>query len=161
MMPFAVEQIWHAGRPVRVAEKGSTLALLLEATVRRITAAAASDADVRGAAMKQPNLDRRVRQLIARHKPATLAEILPLCPYQTLLGPLRDIPPDLASNIVPDVVVAVFGFVPEDFSDQMRADIISALRAGEIVRLISNRAELRDYARREIALAFGTPAGSA
>jgi hypothetical protein len=51
--------------------------------------------------------------------------------------------------------------VPEDFSDQMRADIISALRAGEIVRLISNRAELRDYARREIALAFGTPAGSA
>jgi hypothetical protein len=93
MMPFAVEQIWHAGRPVRVAEKGSTLALLLEATVRRITAAAASDADVRGAAMKQPNLDRRVRQLIARHKPATLAEILPLCPYQTLLGPLRDIPP--------------------------------------------------------------------
>jgi hypothetical protein len=44
MTPFAVEHVWHAGRPVRVAEKGSTLALLLEATVRRITAAAASDA---------------------------------------------------------------------------------------------------------------------
>jgi hypothetical protein len=42
MTPFAVEQIWHAGRPVKVAERGSTLALLVEATVRRITAAAAS-----------------------------------------------------------------------------------------------------------------------
>ena len=38
MNPFAVEQIWHAGRPVKVAERGSTLALLVEATVRRITA---------------------------------------------------------------------------------------------------------------------------
>jgi hypothetical protein len=44
MNPFAVEQIWHAGRPVKVAERGSTLALLVEATVRRITAAAASPA---------------------------------------------------------------------------------------------------------------------
>ena len=42
MNPFAVEQIWHAGRPVKVAERGSTLALLVEGTVRRITAAAAS-----------------------------------------------------------------------------------------------------------------------
>ena len=42
MNPFAVEQIWHAGRPVKVAERGRTLALLVEATVRRITAAAAS-----------------------------------------------------------------------------------------------------------------------
>ena len=42
MTPFAVQQVWHAGRPVTVAERGSTLALLVEATVRRITAAAAS-----------------------------------------------------------------------------------------------------------------------
>jgi hypothetical protein len=44
MNPFAVEQVWHAGRPIPVGERGSTLALLLAATVRRITAAAASDA---------------------------------------------------------------------------------------------------------------------
>jgi hypothetical protein len=44
MTPFAVQQVWRAGRPVPVAEKGSTLALLLEATVRRITAAATSPA---------------------------------------------------------------------------------------------------------------------
>ena len=42
MTPFAVQQVWRAGRPVPVSEKGSTLALLLEATVQRITAAAAS-----------------------------------------------------------------------------------------------------------------------
>jgi hypothetical protein len=42
MTPFAVQQVWRAGRPVPVTEKGSTLALLLEATVCRITAAATS-----------------------------------------------------------------------------------------------------------------------
>ena len=42
MTPFAVQQVWRAGRPVPVTEKGSTLALLLEATVRRIIAAATS-----------------------------------------------------------------------------------------------------------------------
>jgi hypothetical protein len=40
MNPFAVQQVWRASRPVPVSEKGSTLALLLEATVQRITAAA-------------------------------------------------------------------------------------------------------------------------
>ena len=44
MIPFAVEQIWHAGRPVRVAEKAARRAMPPEAAVRRITAAAASDA---------------------------------------------------------------------------------------------------------------------
>ena len=44
MIPFAVEQIWHAGRPVKVAERGSTLALLVEATARRISARATSPA---------------------------------------------------------------------------------------------------------------------
>ena len=42
MNPFAIEQIWHAGHPVKVDERGSTLALLVEATIRRITAAATS-----------------------------------------------------------------------------------------------------------------------
>jgi hypothetical protein len=42
MTPFAVQQVWRAGRPVPVSEKGSTLALLFEATVQRITAAVTS-----------------------------------------------------------------------------------------------------------------------
>ena len=44
MVAFAIEQIWHTGRPVKVAEKGSTLGLLVEATARRITAAVTSPA---------------------------------------------------------------------------------------------------------------------
>ena len=39
---FAIEQIWHTGRPVKVAEKGSTLGLLVEAAARRITASVTS-----------------------------------------------------------------------------------------------------------------------
>ena len=42
MIPFAVQQVWHAGRPIPVAQNRSTLTLLLEAAVQRITAAATS-----------------------------------------------------------------------------------------------------------------------
>ena len=42
MKPFVIERVWDAGKPVAFAERGSTLALLVEATVRRITAAATS-----------------------------------------------------------------------------------------------------------------------
>ena len=38
MRPFVIERVWDAGKPVAFAERGSTLALLVEATVRRITA---------------------------------------------------------------------------------------------------------------------------
>ena len=44
MKPFVIERVWDAGKPVAVAERGSTLALLVEATIRRITAAATSPA---------------------------------------------------------------------------------------------------------------------
>ena len=87
MNPFAVEQIWHAGRPVKVAERGSTLALLVEATVRRITAAAASptgcpccrdrDPARRGSAVGH----RRGRLQRCRGIPGPRAGLLrPLCP---------------------------------------------------------------------------------
>jgi hypothetical protein len=42
MRPFVIERVWDAGKPVAFAERGSTLALLVEATVRRITTAATS-----------------------------------------------------------------------------------------------------------------------
>jgi hypothetical protein len=67
---------------------------------------------------------------------------------------------DVVDNATPDVIVGALGFVPEDFSDTMRAGIVAAQRARKIVRLISNRAELRDYAKREIALALAHPLGS-
>jgi hypothetical protein len=42
MKPFLIERVWNAGRPVAVTERGSTRALLVEATIRRITATATS-----------------------------------------------------------------------------------------------------------------------
>jgi hypothetical protein len=42
MRPFVIERVWGAGKPVAFAERGSTLALLVEATVRPITVAATS-----------------------------------------------------------------------------------------------------------------------
>ena len=44
MVPFAIEQVWHAGRPITVEPARSTLALLVDAIVRRITAPVASAA---------------------------------------------------------------------------------------------------------------------
>ncbi len=103
--------------------------------------------------------DHKVRRLIAHPNGGNvpLADILRLCPYRSLLARL-DRP--LAPDVLPTVIVAALGFVPEDFSDQMRTDIIAAIRQGEIVGLVSNSAELRDYAKREIALAM-CPAGGA
>jgi hypothetical protein len=42
MRPFVIERVWNDGKPVVITERGSTLALLVEATIRRITAAVTS-----------------------------------------------------------------------------------------------------------------------
>lgn len=96
----------------------------------------------------------RVKALINRSKrgkPMRLAEVLAVCPYRTLFGPVGYI---LTEDTVPTAVVAALGFVPEDFSERMRADICATIAAGGVVGLVSNSAELRDYAKREIALAL-------
>jgi hypothetical protein len=101
--------------------------------------------------------DRKVRRLVERQKSGRavpLGTALKLCPYRTLLA-LPGTPLSPATR--PTCVVACLGFVPEDFSDRMRADILRALRQGEIVGLVANRAELRDYAKREIMLALAQP----
>lgn len=110
------------------------------------------------------NIDQQVRLLVDRQKrgePTSLTEVVELCPYQTVFGLPLGTAPETVNRVVPDVVIAALGFVPEDFSDRMRTDIIAALRAGKVVRLVSNRAELRDYAKREITLAFASPKGMA
>src|SRR5436305_3805954 len=48
-------------------------------------------------------------------------EVLAVCPYRSLLGPIGYLHPDAT----PSASVAVLGFVPEDFSDEMRADILT------------------------------------
>jgi hypothetical protein len=42
IQPFVTELIWHAGRPRKIAEPGSTLGLMVDAIVCRFAAAAAS-----------------------------------------------------------------------------------------------------------------------
>jgi hypothetical protein len=108
--------------------------------------------------------DRKVRRLISqirRGKPATLRQVYQVCPYHTVLGVPLHIPPEAARDVPPDVFVAVLGFFPEDFSERMRADILTALRSQKVVRLMANNRELRDYAKREILLALANPNGSA
>jgi hypothetical protein len=77
-----------------------------------------------------------------------LTELVAICPYRTLMGPTDELHPDA----VPDISVVVLGFVPEDFSTEMRDDIVSELMSGSLVELLSNDRALRDYAKREIAL---------
>jgi hypothetical protein len=110
---------------------------------------------------KQRTNDRKVRQLIARQKrghPATIPEVMKLCRYRSLLVRSGI---SLTPDTRPTCVVAALGFVPEDFSDRMRTDILTALHAGEVVMLVANRAELRNYAKREIALAMRAIQGTA
>jgi hypothetical protein len=103
-----------------------------------------------------------VRLLIKRQgrgERISLGDLLRVCPFQTLLA-RNDIMATLTPERRPDRVVAALGFKPEDFSERMRGDVLADLHAGRVVLLVSNRAELRDYAKRELGLAMTTPAGS-
>jgi hypothetical protein len=105
--------------------------------------------------------DRKVRRLSARGrhgKPATWWEIFKVCPYRTLLFS-PECRPDLSAP--PHCLVGCLCFAAEDFSDRMRADILSELRAGRTVLLLANNAAVRDYAKREIMLALTEPRGAA
>jgi len=104
--------------------------------------------------------DRKVKRMLARMdrgQDVPFEEVFAACPYRTLLGASGTLHPDAR----PSATVAVLGFVPDDFCDQLRADILNDLRAGRVVALISNSSDLRDYAKREIVLAMSEPTGSA
>lgn len=97
-------------------------------------------------------VDRKVRKLIERMKsgrPVSLSEVAPLCPYTSLIGP-----DGITAESTPSACAVVLGFVPEDFSCEMRSDIKRDLSAGHIVLLMSNNRVLRDHAKRDIAMAL-------
>jgi hypothetical protein len=109
--------------------------------------------------------DRRVRKLMARRgvgRPPSLGEVMYLCPFRSLLADsvLR---PGLSADDLSAVTAAVvlLGFVPDDFSAEMRADILGELGAGGVVLLVSNSEALRDHAKGEILLALVPPRGVA
>lgn len=107
--------------------------------------------------------DRRVQKYIDAAKAgAPLGEeLMDICPFRTLLfGAGRRAPPGV-KWVDPTAMVAVLGWEPEDFSWEMRADILQELACGGIVLLVSNNETLRDHAKREVLLAFAAPSGSA
>src|SRR4051794_6171765 len=100
-----------------------------------------------------------VKRLIERSRSSgvSLSDLAKVCPYRTLLAAREPLTP----ATTPTVVVAALGFVPEDFSDKMRTDIMAEIGRGGVVMLISNSRELRDYAKREIALMLTAARGAA
>lgn len=99
---------------------------------------------------------RRIRKLLKRMnrgETVVWGELLDLCPYQTVFG-VEGMTSEIANTVRPDAIIGVFGSTPDDFSTKMREEIVATIRAGKVVRLISNKAELRDYAKREISLAL-------
>jgi hypothetical protein len=103
----------------------------------------------------------------ARRKPPTLAQALKRCPYQTLIGPSGAIPPGMTPQHAMDMLGPKIGAAlvvldgdPEPISVDMKADVLAALVAGQVVLLAANQRDqrdLRDYAKREI-LALAGPA---
>jgi hypothetical protein len=57
--------------------------------------------------------------------------------------------------------IAVLGCEPEPLSQEMLADALAVLEAGQVVLLISDNRELRDFAKREIAAMAGPVGGHA
>jgi hypothetical protein len=110
------------------------------------------------ARLSERERDRRVRRLMACGRTPSLGEVMDLCLFRSLLAYDRQLnPADIAATTTCAVVL---GFTAEDLTAEMRADILRDLRAGRMVLLLSNKRELRDYAKREIGLALATPANA-
>jgi hypothetical protein len=116
--------------------------------------------------------DAQVRKLIERMNRGgytpSMAEVMAVCPYRSILAQATTEAERDGGYVAlgpPSCVVTVLGFTPEDFSPAMRADIEAALEQGDTVLLTANRAELRDYAKRELGVGPGLasmrPAGHA
>jgi hypothetical protein len=81
------------------------------------------------------------------------------CPFQTLIG--WNIPPGSSLDDVGDrigcTVAVVGGTHPDPLTADMLEFAVETLLSGRIVLLVSDRADLRDYAKREI-IGMASPA---
>ena len=94
----------------------------------------------------------------------TLPEVLARCPYRTVFGPGGAGVTAENWNMrmpMPTRVLAVLGGTPEPISPRTMREIVQAVRAGQTVMLLADRADLRDYAKREIAAMLGPAGGRA
>jgi hypothetical protein len=94
--------------------------------------------------------------------PPILGEIMDSCPFSSLIG--RDIPPGSTLDSVGHRIgctVAVMGGQPEPLNAEMIASAVETLLSGRIVMVLSDRADLADYAKREIVNMAGPTWGAA
>lgn len=89
--------------------------------------------------------------------PKTWTEALERCPFRTVIGAgqghrdVAELLPHLAHTIM------VLGGDPTPINSATMGNIVAALQSGGTVMIMSDRADLRDYAKREI-VAMALPA---
>lgn len=96
--------------------------------------------------------------------PANLAETFDRCPFRSIIGIAAPSPNRPLDQLISPLAhaIAVLGGDPEPISSDTMAELVAAIRAGDSVLLMSDRADLRDYAKREIlAMVNPVAAGSA
>ncbi len=100
---------------------------------------------------------KRSREQRGPAVPKTWAEAFDRCPFRTIIGVC---PPHRAiTDLLPQLshAIAMLGGDPTPISPAMMAEIVASVQAGGAVLILSDRADLRDYAKREI-LAMALPA---
>jgi hypothetical protein len=88
------------------------------------------------------------------------ADLMEQCPFRTLLG--DGIPPGATlETMLPFIgcTIGVLGGAPEPLTADVMRDALEVISQGKLVLLVSDRADLRDYAKREIAAMAGPVGG--
>ena len=104
---------------------------------------------------------RRNRQRKHTSNPTTWGETWERCPFRSFIG-LGQHPGD--ANEMGDRIGHIFaalGGEPAPIADSLMAEMIDSIRRGRTVLVISNRADLRDQAKREILAQVHGAAGTA
>ena len=99
-----------------------------------------------------------IPDMIAPGDTVTLRDAFDACQFRSLLGTGGDTN-EMMSRL--GCAIAVFGGAPEPLASEMMENAVAQIAAGRVVLLLSDRADLRDYAKREILAMAGRPEGRA
>lgn len=107
-------------------------------------------------------MSTRNRQQGRPQRMPTWAEVLARCPYRTLIGRHEDgVAATTPSDLLPRLshTIALLGGDVEPIASATMAEIVTSIRAGGTVLLVADRADIRDYAKREILAMAGQAGG--